>query len=196
MTLRGFKVILDSDLAAIYGVSTKQLNQQLRRNRKKFPDDFAFQLTGDEWEALRSQIVTLNTGSNPPGGSALRSQFAALKGGRGQHRKFIPYVFTEHGALQAANVLNSPRAAAMSIYVIRAFVKSREQLAANEAILRRLAEIDQTLLTHDAALRDIYQKLLPLLAPPPEMPKPQIGFKEDPIPYRIKRKAGYSSPSA
>jgi hypothetical protein len=105
-------------------------------------------------------------------------------------RRYLPYVFTEHGALQAANVLNSPRAVAMSVYVIRAFVKLREQLAANQEILKRLAEIDQTLLTHDAALRDVYEKLLPFLAPPPEPPRPEIGFhiKEDSVPYRLKRK--------
>jgi ORF6N domain-containing protein len=196
LTVRGCNVILDSDLAAIYRVTTKRLNEQLRRNSKKFPDDFAFQLTADEWDALRLQFATLNieTTSSASGTSvkypSLRSQNATLKTGRGQHRKFLPYVFTEHGALQAANVLNSPRAVAMSVYVIRAFVKLREQLAANQAILKRLAEIDQTLLTHDAALRDIYEKLLPLLTPPPEPPRPQIGFhiKENSVPYRIKRK--------
>lgn len=90
----------------------------------------------------------------------------------------------------AANILNSPRAVAMSVYVIRAFVKMREHLAANAAILKRLAEIDNTLLLHDAALRDVYQKLRPLLEPPPVPPKPQIGFhvKEDAVPYRVKRK--------
>ena len=90
----------------------------------------------------------------------------------------------------AANILHSPRAVAMSVYVIRAFVKMREDLAANAAILKRLAEIDKNLLLHDGALRDIYQKLRPLLEPPPPPPKPQIGFhvKEDAVPYRIKRR--------
>jgi hypothetical protein len=103
-------------------------------------------------------------------------------------RPYTPWAFTEHGALQAANVLNSPRAVAMSIYVIRAFVKLREHLAANQAILKRLAEIDKTLLGHDAALCDIYEKLLPLLVPPREPPKTEIGFhvKEDSVPYRFK----------
>ena len=196
LTIRGCKVILDSHLAAIYGVTAKRLNQQLSRNRKKFPSDFAFRLTADEWEALRLQIATLNIVQSYSGsgtsieGAALRSQIATLKTGRGQHRKFLPYVFTEHGALQAANVLNSPRAVAMSVYVIRAFVKMREQLAANQAILKRLAEIDKTLLGHDAALCDIYEKLLPLLVPPPEPPKTEIGFhvKEDSVPYRFKPK--------
>jgi hypothetical protein len=98
---------------------------------------------------------------------ALRSQNAILKPGRGQHSKYPPCAFTEHGALMAANILNSPRAVAMSVYVIRAFGKMREDLAANAAILKRLAEIDKTLLLHDGALRDIYQKLRPQLEPPP-----------------------------
>jgi hypothetical protein len=98
--------------------------------------------------------------------------------------------FTEHGALMAANLLNSPRAVAMSVYVIRAFVKMREDLVANATILKRLAEIDKSLLLHDTALRDIYQKLRPLLVTEPAPPKPEIGFhvKEDPVPYRTKRK--------
>jgi hypothetical protein len=104
--------------------------------------------------------------------------------------------FTEHGALMAANILNSPHAITMSVYLIRAFVKARETLAANVAILKRLAEIDKTLLTHDTALRDIYQKLRPLLAPPPEPPKPEIGFhvKEDSVPYRVKPSTGARRP--
>jgi len=125
---------------------------------KRFPEDFAFQLTKEEWEALRSQFVTLKAG------------------GRGRHRKYRPWAFTEHGALMAAAILNSAQAVAMSVYVVRAFVKMREELTANAAILQRLAEIEKTLLTHDSALGDLYQKLLPLLQPAPEEPKPRIGF--------------------
>ena len=133
-----------------------------------------FRLAKEEWAALQP----------------LRSQTAILKPGRGQHRKYPPCAFTEHGALMAANILNSPRAVAMSVYVIRAFVKMREDLAANVVILKRLAEIDKTLLLHDGALRDIYQKLRPLLEPPPLPPKPEIGFhiKEDALPYRVKKR--------
>ena len=107
------------------------------------------------------------------------------KAGRGG-RRLLPHAFTEHGALQAANILNSPRAVAMSVYIIRAFVKMREDQAANAAVLKRLAEIDKTLLIHDSALREIYQKLRPLLEPPPTPPKPQIGFrvKENAVPHR------------
>ena len=121
-----------------------------------------------------------------------RSQTVTLK--RGHNIKYLPHAFTEHGALQAANLLNSPRAVAMSIYVIRAFVKMREDQAANQAILKRLAEIDSTLLTHDTALHDIYRKLLPLLLPTSEPERPEIGFhvKEDAVPYRVKRKTARS----
>jgi hypothetical protein len=173
-SLRDQRVILDRDLARIYQVPTKVLNQAVKRNRGKFPNDFVFEVSPDEAEDLRR----------------LRSQSVTLKPGRGQHRKYLPHAFTEHGALMAATVLNSPRAVAMSIYIIRAFVKMRENLVANAAILKRLAEIDKTLLLHDGALGDIYQKLRPLLEPPSAPPKPEIGFhvKEEAVPYRVKRK--------
>jgi len=173
-SLRDQRVILDSDLARIYEVETRALNQAVRRNQDRFPPEFLFQLTADETSNLLR----------------LRSQTVILKAGRGQHRKYLPFAFTEHGALMAATVLNSPQAVKMSVFIIRAFVKMRENLAANAAILKRLAEIDKTLLLHDGALRDIYQKLRPLLEPPPSPPKPEIGFhvKEDAAPYRVRRK--------
>jgi len=173
-SVRGQRVILDSELAGIYGVETRALNQAVRRNQRRFPAEFLFRLTADE----ASEVLPL------------RSQIVILKAGRGRHRKYPPYAFTEHGALMAATILNSPRAVAMSVYIIRAFVKLREDLVANAAILKRLAEIDKTLLVHDAALREIFQRLRPLLEPPPQPPKPEIGFhvKEDAVPYRIKRK--------
>jgi len=168
-SIRDARVILDTDLAKIYGVETRAINQALKRNQDRFPGDFVFELTREEILRI-SQTVT----------SLPRLKFSK------QVR-----AFTEHGALMAANILNSRRAVAMSVYVIRAFVKMREDLAANAAILKRLAEIDQTLLVHDATLREIYQPLRPLLAPPPESPKPEIGFhvKEDAVPYRIKRRS-------
>ena len=187
LTIREQKVVLDSDLAAVYGVTTKRLNEQFRRNRKRFPEDFAFQLTAEEFAALASQIATLDkagssrepirsqSATTSSSSLAMWSQFATTsrKRRRKTHR---PWAFTEHGALQVANILRSDRAIAMSVYVIRAFIEQREKLAANAAILKRLAEIDKTLLEHDTVLRDIYQKLLPLLAPPPEPPRRQIGF--------------------
>jgi hypothetical protein len=124
LTIRDQKAVLDFDLARVYSVTTKRLNEQLRRNRKRFPDDFAFQLTADEFESLRSQIATLDKGTL--GSEVQRSQTATLKPGRGQHRKYRPWAFTEHGALQVANILRSDRAIVMSVYVIRAFIEQRE----------------------------------------------------------------------
>jgi hypothetical protein len=185
LTIRHQKVVLDSDLAAVYGVPTRRLNEQFRRNRKRFPEDFAFQLTAEEFAALTPQLATLDEGrssrelirSQSATGSSrsqpMRSQIATASR---RNIRYRPWVFTEHGALQAANVLRSDRAIAMSVYVIRAFIEQREKLAANAAILKRLAEIDRSLLEHDTVLRDIYQKLLPLLAPPPEPTRRQIGF--------------------
>jgi hypothetical protein len=158
-TIRGHRIILDTDLARIYGVPTFRLNEAVKRNRRRFPEDFLFQLTAEEHAALTSQI-------------------AMSKPGRGG-RRTRPYAFTEHGALQVANVLNSSKAEAMSIYVIRAFIRMREELSANQAVSKRLAEIERTLLTHDAALRDLYQKIRPLLLPPPDQPKRRIGFRTD-----------------
>ena len=121
-----------------------------------------FQLTRAEFESLKSE----NTNSSQIAMSSRKHRGGAYR----------PYAFTEHDALQAANVLKSKRAVEMSLFVIRAFLKMRKQLATNTAILKRLAEIDKTLLVHDSALRDLYQKLRPLLAPPPAPPRKQIGF--------------------
>jgi uncharacterized DUF497 family protein len=131
LILRGQRVLHDSELAALYGVSTKRFNQQVRRNRRRFPADFMFQLTAEETSSLRSQIATLKTSGGQLRKSTpyvketkcLRSQIATLKAGRGQHRKYSPYVFTEHGAIMAATILNSTRAIEMSVYVVRAFVQ-------------------------------------------------------------------------
>jgi hypothetical protein len=174
-TVRGRRVILDSDLSRMYGVATKGLNQAVKRNSDRFPEDFAFQLNAAEAGNLRSQIVALSSQlSKGKGDFQDRSQFVT---GSQKHRDrtVLPWVFTEHGALMAANILRSEQAVRMSLYVIRAFVRLREEIAANSAILKRLAEIDGTLLQHDAALRDIYRKLLPLLQPP-DPPQRGIGF--------------------
>jgi hypothetical protein len=155
LTIRGSKLLIDADLAAIYGVETRALNQAVKRNSERFPKDFIFQLNADE----KLKVIT-----NCDHLSQLK--FA----------KSLPFAFTEHGALMAATVLNSPEAVAMSVYVVRAFIQMRERLAANREILKRLTEIDKTLLEHDSVLRDIYRKLLPLLQPPPAPPKRRIGF--------------------
>jgi hypothetical protein len=169
-SVRGQRVILDTDLARIYGVPTFRLNEAVKRNLDRFPKDFLFRLTKIECDSLTSQI-------------------AMSKPGRGG-RRTLPYAFTEHGALMAANLLNSTRAVALSIYVTRAFVKMREELAANATILKHLAEIDRTLLVHDVTLREILEKLEPFLALPPTPSKPEIGFhvKEEAPSYRVKQR--------
>ena len=160
LTIRDQRVLLDADLARLYGVETRALNQAVKRNLERFPAEFAFPLTREEILSISQTVTSLGP------------------------LKFSKRVqaFTEHGALQAANVLNSPQAVQMSLYVIRAFVKMREELTANVTILKRLAEIDRTLLEHDSALRDVYRKLLPLLQPPPEPPRRRIGFNQDDAP--------------
>ena len=153
---RGVRVILDSDLAAIYGVPTFRFNEAVRRNIDKFPSDFLFQLTKEEVQSLISQSAISKTG----------------RGGR----RSLPWAFTEHGALQAANILNSPAASAMSVYVIRAFIRLRDELAANAVLEKRLAVIEKTLTAHDNTLRDVILKIRPLLLPPTEPNKRRIGF--------------------
>ncbi len=155
LTLRGQKVILDSDLAEAYGVTTKRLNEQVKRNADRFPEDFMFRLT----EVEKTEVV------------ANCDHLQKLK-----FSPQLPFVFTEHGALMAASVLNSPKAVEMSVFVVRAFVKMREQLAANAEILKRLAEIDKTLLEHNDALRVIWEQLQPLLVPSDPPKKGKIGF--------------------
>ena len=159
LNLRDQKVILDADLAELYGVQTKTLNQAVKRNAARFPEDFMFRLT----EAEKTEVVTNCDHLE-------RLKFSPQ----------LPAAFTEHGAMMAAMVLNSPEATAMSVFVVRAFVRMREQLAANAAILKRLAEIDKTLLEHDQVLGAIWKQLQPLLAPPPDPPSRRIGFNQDP----------------
>lgn len=175
LTVRNHRVILDADLAGLYSVTTKALNQALKRNENRFPPDFAFQLEAQEWAVLKSQIVTSNTqvtGVQYDG--TLRRSPTSGSGGR----RTLPYVFTEHGALMAANVLNCSDAISMSLYVVRAFIKQREIMSAQVDILKRLAQMDTKLLQHDDALRTIWRELQPLLKPDPTPPKPQIGFHQ------------------
>ena len=178
-TIRGHRVILDADLARLYGVTTKRLNEATKRNRSRFPPDFAFQLTPTELVSVRSLATTSNL--HPSDFNEKKENWSQFATSSSRHRGavYLPWAFTEHGALMAANVLRSERAVHMSIYVIRAFVRMRELVAANDAILRRLAEIDKSLLQHDASLRDIYRKLLPLLQPEPQPPRRRIGFLPD-----------------
>jgi len=171
LTVRGQKVILDSALARLYGVETKRLNQQVRRNADRFPSDFMFQLTAQEVRGLRLQFAT----SNKEKERSLKFQTGTSKRRGGP--RYLPYAFTEHGAIMAANVLNSRQAIEMSVFVVRAFIKMREQLLKRTELETRLAEIEKVLLSHDAALRDLYQKISPLLLPPPQTPRRKMGFK-------------------
>ena len=167
LTIRGQKVLRDADLAAIYGVPTKRLNEQVKRNAQRFPEDFIFQLT----ESEKREVV------------AICDHLARLKFSRS-----LPFAFTEHGALMAANVLSSTEAVNMSVHVVRAFIKQRELLAGQAEILKKLAQMDAKLLEHDDALRIMWQELQPLLAPPPVPTKEDIGFhvREDAPKYRSK----------
>jgi hypothetical protein len=150
-------VILDADLAELYGVPTKVFNQAVKRNTGRFPQDFMFELTAQEWRKLRSQLVPISL--DVPQKEQLttsRSQIVTTSVRyRGSANR--PTAFTEHGAIMAATILKSSKAVAMSVFVVRAFVQMREQLVDNVAIFRRLAEIDKTLLEHDSALRGVDQ---------------------------------------
>jgi hypothetical protein len=173
-TIRGVRVMLDRDLAQIYGVPTFRFNEAIKRNRHRFPPDFMFQLAREEFDSLKSQIAM----SKPQDSS----QNAMSKTGRGG-RRTLPYAFTEHGALQAANVLRSPRAVQMSVYVIRAFVKMREALRGTPELARKLATLEKKLTArldvHEAAIVQVLREVMQILNPPPPLPepaKPRIGF--------------------
>ena len=175
LLVRGEKVILDADLAALYGVQVRALNQAVKRNRERFPEDFMFQLTSAEARDSRSQFVILNGEST---GKASRSQSVTLK--RGGNIKYAPYVFTEHGAIMAAAVLNSPRAVQVSVYVVRAFVRLRQMLSQNKALAGKLADLERKVGDHDQQIVALIQAIRKLMAPPPEPPRTRIGFRPDP----------------
>lgn len=153
--LRGQAVMLDTDLAAVYGVTVKRLNEQVRRNKDRFPDDFVFQLTETEWKNLRSQIAT----SSGHGG-----------------RRYSPFAFTEHGAIMAATVLNSPQAVAMSLVVVRAFVKLRRMALSVEALARKVNELEQK---YDTRFSIVFDTIRKLMTPPEPPPRRKIGFHAD-----------------
>ena len=154
--IRGQKVILDDDLSRLYGVTTKRLNEQVKRNRQRFPDDFMFQLNLQEVRGLRSHFATLNSGS-------------------GRHRKYLPYAFTEHGAIMAANVLNSQRAIEASVYVVRAFVRLRNLIASNKDLAKRLDELEKK---YDSQFKVVFDAIRELMSPIEPPPKPRrIGFR-------------------
>jgi len=168
-SLRGQRVMLDSDLAAMYGTSTMRLNEQFKRNRKRFPDDFAFVLTREEFTNLISQDAI----SRSHGG-----------------RRTLPIAFTEHGAIMLASVLNSEIAIQASIRVVRAFVRLREMVAANAQLSSKLAELERRLDSHDEAVVDLFATLKRLLEPPEPPKRPEIGFhvREKAARYRVQRR--------
>lgn len=149
--VRGQSVILDADLAKLYGVPTGRLNEQVKRNKDRFPDDFMFQLTDKEWKTLRSQ--------------------SAISNGRGG-RRYAPHVFTEHGAVMAANVLNSPDAIRMSVAVVRAFIQLRRMALSVEGLARKLDKLESQ---YDEQFQMVFEAIRQLMAPP-EKPKGRIGF--------------------
>ena len=176
VTVRGKRVILDRDLAALYGVPTFRFNEAVKRNRNRFPEDFMFQLTRDEV-------------------SRLTSQFAMSKSGRGG-RRTLPYAFTEHGTVMAANILRSPEAIQMSVFVVRAFIRMRQMLIEQRGLARKLAELEKELTArldvHETAINEMLRQIRRLLSSPPEPepPKRRIGFlvEEPKIPYLTKMK--------
>ncbi|MFY9314847.1 MAG: ORF6N domain-containing protein [Burkholderiales bacterium] len=157
LLVRGHKVLIDADLAALYGVQTRALNQAVKRNAERFPADFMFRLSARELDAWRSQAVI----SNPGARMGLRR---------------APFAFTEHGALMAATVLNSPRAVEVSLYVVRAFVRLRRFLATHKDLARRLAEHEKKLASHDQAIAGLVNTIRNLMSPPEPARKRRIGF--------------------
>jgi hypothetical protein len=162
--LRGTRVILDTDLAAIYGVETYRFNEAVKRNRDRFPEDFMFQLTKEELAGLTSQN-------------------AMSKQGRGG-RRTLPYAFTEHGAVMAANILKSPHAVQMSVFIVRAFVRMREMLIEQRDFAKKLEALElrltERLDIHETAIVEVLRRVMALLAPPqdsPTKPKKRIGFE-------------------
>lgn len=153
--IRGHKVMIDADLAELYGVTTKRLNEQVKRNQERFPDDFMFQLNAEEENDLRSQIATSKT----------------ARGGR----RYRPYAFTEHGAIMAASVLNSHRAIEVSVHVVRAFVKLREMLRSHTELAGKLAELEDRIQGHDDEIKVLIEAIRELMEPPAE-PGKRIGF--------------------
>jgi hypothetical protein len=174
-SIRRQRVMLDSDLAQLYGVTTSRLNEAVKRNADRFPADFRFQLTREEYANLISQIVTSSSEGADKQADAPNSSQIAMSSRKHRGAAYRPWAFTEHGALMAATVLNSSRAVQMSLFVVRAFVQMREEIQAHATVFKRLAEIDKKLVTHDVILRDVYEKLRPMLNPP-VVPRKEMGF--------------------
>jgi len=173
--IRGERVMLDRDLATLYEIETKGLNLAVKRNIKRFPKDFMFQLTNEEWEDIRFQIETLETDNS------LRLQNETLKKGRGKHTKYLPFAFTEQGVAMLSGILNSDKAIAMNIAIMRAFVEIRRILIHENDLRTQLKEIKERLGEHDVQLNQIYEAMENLLdekaAPRKWDERKRIGFK-------------------
>lgn len=168
LLVRGQRVMLDRDLAVMYGVTTGNLNKAVQRNRSRFPDDFMFQLTTDEADSLRFQIGILK---------------------KGLHFKYLPYVFTQEGVAMLSGVLRSPRAERVNIAIMRAFVRLRETLSLHKELAHQLAELERKIENHDENIRTLFEAIHQLMTPP-AAPQKEIGFhvKETATPYRVKVK--------
>jgi hypothetical protein len=167
LLIRGQKVMLDSDLAQLYGVPTKRLNEQVRRNVKRFPGDFMFQLTGDEAEALRSQFAALDPEA------PMRSQFATASK---RNARYLPYAFTEQGVAMLSSVLNSERAIEVNVVIMRAFVRLREILATHKDLARRLDELEKKVGQQDEKIQIVFEAIRQLMTPPAAPKRRRIGF--------------------
>ncbi|MGH9943367.1 MAG: ORF6N domain-containing protein [Pyrinomonadaceae bacterium] len=168
--IRGQKVMLDSDLAGLYGVQTIVFNQAVRRNLKRFPNDFMFQLTAKESESLRAQFALSKIEDD-----SLRSQFVTSKKGRGG-RRYAPYVFSEQGVAMLSSVLSSERAIEVNIAIMRAFVRLREMLATHKELAQKLEEMERK---YDAQFQVVFRAIRELMQPPATPPRRKIGFKAD-----------------
>lgn len=168
LTLRSQRVMLDSDLAEIYGVTTRHLNQQYRRNLGRFPKGFAFELTTQEFAQMRSQFVTASR----------------------RNARYLPVVFTEHGATMLAMVLKSPVAAEASIQIVKGFIYLREQAAVHKEIAHKLAELEERVSGHDSRIQNLFEAIRQLIEPPLPEKRKQIGFlRESAPPYRVKTRS-------
>ena len=170
--IRDQKVLMDSDLAELYVVETKRLNEQVKRNIERFPEDFVFQLTQKEWEELLTLL------GDAPEESSLRSQFATLEKGRGKHRKFLPYVFTEQGVAMLSSVLNSPTAIQVNISIMRVFVCMRTWAMNYDDLLDRINKLNANQTAHNEQIQHIYRVIEELLRPSLSNRR-LIGFNRD-----------------
>jgi GAF domain-containing protein len=202
LLVRGHKVLLDSELARLYGVETKALVRATKRNRERFPADFMFQLTREEWAALKCRIGALDlrcqigTSSQERGTRATNHSRAVVTPESASHggRRHAPYAFTEQGVAMLSSVLRSPRAVQVNIEIMRAFVRLRHVLAVNADLARRLDEVEQRLGEHDEQFVQVIRAIRELMQPPPGPPRRRIGFHaaEEPPDAKPSGRAGHA----